>query len=425
MEEINFDSSELINKEIQNPKKSKRFRKFRNWYDNLSKNQRYIFYLSVIVGMIILLGILSFLIILFRPSSAPTSPTVSAKTIKKSTKKSTPKYIDPLDGSYITNQNVLQRPPLAVMIENSTSARPQSGLNSADLVYEAQVEGGITRFMAVFLKHTPSLIGPIRSARLYYIAWAQGIGAIYTHWGGNIYALEKLQSQNIPNINALVTSGSSTPCNTSLNNFIFCRLQSRYAPHNGYGNTANIWNLAKQQGLYSSLTLGKNENSYTFSGSTKNLGNNGSTINVHFDHGDTPYDVAWVYNKTNNYYERYNGGSLQYDAATNQPINAKNVVVLYVNGHTSGYPGDGTTEPYSLIWLLNTTGSGKAYIFNNGQEIQGTWSKTSSQSRMIFQTSNGNPITFQRGRIWFEIIEPQTGSFSYVPATNNTTSNGG
>ena len=425
MEEINFDSKDLIDREIQNPGKTKRFKKFRNWYSNLSKNQRYVFYLTLIVGIIIFLGILSFLIILFRPANATVAPTVSAKTTKKSSNKnSSKKYVDPLDGSYLTNNNVLQRPPLAVMIENSTSARPQSGLNSADLVYEAQVEGGITRFMAVFLKHTPSLIGPIRSARLYYIAWAQGIGAIYTHWGGNIYALEKLQNQHIPNIDALYTSGSSTPCNTTLNNFIFCRLQTRYAPHNGYGNTANIWNLAKQQGLYSSLTLGKNENSYKFSGSTKNLGANGSAINVHFDHGDLPYDVEWIYNKTNNNYERYNGGSLQYSATTNQPITAKNVVVIYMNGYTTSYPGDGTTEPYSLIWIMDTTGSGKAYIFNNGKEIQGTWSKTSSQSRMTFNTSNGTPVTFQRGRIWFEIIQPQTGSFSFTPASSTSTNGG-
>ena len=137
-----------------------------------------------------------------------------------------------------------------------------------------------------------------------------------------------------------------------------------------------------------------------------------------------PYDVEWIYNKTNNNYERYNGGSLQYSATTNQPITAKNVVVIYMNGYTTSYPGDGTTEPYSLIWIMDTTGSGKAYIFNNGKEIQGTWSKTSSQSRMTFNTSNGTPVTFQRGRIWFEIIQPQTGSFSFTPASSTSTNGG-
>ena len=417
MQEVNFDSKEIINSEINGTNKKKRFNKFRSWYNDLSHTQKYVFWISAIVITVFILGTVSLIIILFRPTSqikasdkVPKISLYKKTTIPPSSKK----YLDPLDGEYVS-QSVLNRPPLSVMIENSLSARPQSGLNKADLVYEAQVEGDITRFMAVYLKHTPNLIGPIRSARLYYISWAQGLGSIYTHWGGNIYALQLLQKQNIPNINALTMSSSGTSCSTA--NFIFCRFSTRYAPHNGYGNTANIWNLAQKQGLYSSLTLGKNETPYSFANTPaqSKLGTNGAAINIFFDNGVYPYSVNWVYNKANNNYERYNGGALQVDATTQQPITAKNVVVMYVTGYTESYPGEGTTEAAAPIWVLNTVSSGKAYVFNNGQETKATWTKSSTHSRMQFTNSNGNPIKFQRGRIWFEILEPQTGSFTYKP----------
>ncbi len=418
MQEVNFDSKELIESEINNKKK---FKKLRNWYSSLSQNQKYTLWFSSIIILIILIGIISFLVIILRPNSAINASNTSIKTTPLYTKVKLPpqkKYTDPLDGVQLNSQTNLNRPALAVMIENSITARPQSGLNSADLVYEAQVEGSITRFMAVFLANTPSMIGPIRSARLYYISWAQGLGALYTHWGGNIYALEKLKTDNIPNIDAIFTPGSDQTCSNSVS-IVFCRLDTRYAPHNGYGNTQNIWNLGQQQGLFSNLTLGKNITPYQFSNTpkTKDLGKSGSSINIFFDQGVIPYDVSWIYNQSTNSYTRYNGGSKQYDALTNQPLTAKNVVVLYVNGHTTSYPGEGTTEAAAPIWILNTVGSGNAYIFENGQEIQATWNKSSDNSRMMFTTQSGSPVTFQRGEIWFEVIEPQTGSFTYTPAT--------
>lgn len=417
MQEVNFDTKNIVESEINSEKnKRKRFKRFRNWYSSLSHNQRYVFWISSIVGIVLILGVLSLLIILFRPSSSD----IKASNVKfkplYSKPKYTPakKYVDPLDGVYVNSKSVLDRPALSVMIENSLPARPQSGLSSADLVYEAQVEGDITRFMAVYLAHSPTMIGPIRSARLYYIAWAQGLGSIYTHWGGNIYALEKLQKDNIPNINALTMASSGVSCSTP--NFIFCRLDTRYAPHNGYGNTQEIWALAKQQGLYSSLTLGKNIVPYTFENTPKQsqLGPNGSNITIFFDQNVQPYSVNWVYNQSTNSYTRYNGGTEQIDANTQQPLTTKNVVVLYINGYTTSYPGEGTTEAAAPIWILQTTGSGNAYIFNNGKETKATWTKTSSTSRMTFTQSNGNPVQFQRGQIWFEVLEPQTGSFTYT-----------
>ncbi len=422
MQEINFDSQSLIENDIENPspKKHKHFKRIRDWYTNLSQNQRYVFWISTIIILIIILGTISILVILFRANQQ--IPKIQSsntnKIVKKVVAKTPPKYVDPLDGTYVTSKSVLNKPPLAVMVENSTSARPQSGLDSADLVYEAQVEGAITRFMAVYLKNSPTSIGPVRSARLYYISWAQGLGAIYTHWGGNIYALEKLQSQNIPNLNGITTASSNNTCPTSASiTYTFCRSLQRYAPHNAYGNALGLWNLAKSDGFFPQLTLGKNETPYKFASTpkTSSLGVNGSSISIFFDQGVVPYDVQWIYSQANNNYIRYNGGTLQYDANTNQSLTAKNVVVLYVNGYTTSYPGEGTTEAAAPIWIMQTVGSGNAYIFNNGHETKATWIKTSNNSRMQFKDLNGNTITFQRGEIWFEILQSQTGSFTYTP----------
>jgi hypothetical protein len=431
MQEVNFNAKDLVDQEgnsVENisPKVPPKQSKFRIWYNNLSSNQKTIFFATLMVGIALILGIITFSWILIRANFIKTHNTITTKKVstqiskKTTTTKVVKEYQDPLNGVYVTNQSILQKPPLAVMIENYyPDARPQMGLDEADLVYENQVEGGITRFMAVFLANSPTMVGPIRSARLYYISWALGIGAIYTHWGGNIYALEKLQNTAIPSIDGI--DFGAPGCSTS--GYTFCRSSQRLAPHNAYGNTVNMWSYAQSQGLYSAsdAQLGSNITPYKFANTPKQslLGANGSSINITFS-SNPDYNVQWIYNQSNNNYIRYNGGTLQYDALNNQEVVAKNVVVMYVSGSESSYPGDGTTEPYSLIWILNTTGSGKATIFNNGQEIQGTWTKSSDTSRMTFTDSNGNPITFQRGTIWFEILQPQTGSFTYTPATTST-----
>ncbi|TLN16169.1 DUF3048 domain-containing protein, partial [bacterium] len=104
--------------------------------------------------------------------------------------------VSPLTGELVPKE-ALARRPLAVMIENSPAARPQSGLDKADLVYEMLAEGAITRFMAVFLQGDAAILGPVRSARPYFITRALDYDAIYAYVGGSEAAKQMVRTERV------------------------------------------------------------------------------------------------------------------------------------------------------------------------------------------------------------------------------------
>ena len=125
---------------------------------------------------------------------------------------------------------------VAVMINNHPKARPQSGLTKADIVYEILAEGDITRFLAVFQSEKPANIGPVRSARDYYIYLAKGLNALYIAHGYSPEAKEILNGNYIDNLNGMVYDGT-----------LFKRSKTRRAPHNSYITYENILKGAKQK----------------------------------------------------------------------------------------------------------------------------------------------------------------------------------
>ncbi len=124
----------------------------------------------------------------------------------------------PLDGVMTTKERA-ERRPLGIMIENHPDARPQSGLDKASFVFETPSEGGITRFLALYVENDASEVGPVRSARTYYVEWADEVRAIYAHAGGSAIALENLGTNQYL-------------CNINHDQEHFWRDNSRYTPHN-------------------------------------------------------------------------------------------------------------------------------------------------------------------------------------------------
>ena len=136
--------------------------------------------------------------------------------------------------SYLTGEPVAEvqgrRRPVAVMLSNIISACPQSGISRAGVIYEAPVEGGITRLMGLFENYDDlEKIGSVRSCREYYVYLAAGFDALYYHYGQAAYAIPLLESDHIDNVNGMEYSEQ-----------VYYRTSDRPSPHNAYLDAAGI-----------------------------------------------------------------------------------------------------------------------------------------------------------------------------------------
>jgi hypothetical protein len=280
-------------------------------------------------------------------------------------------------------RDVANRRPIAVMIDNfSPDARPQSGLDKASLVFEALAEGGITRFMAVYLEQDASKIGPVRSTRLYFDSWAGGLGVIFGHDGGNVDALQELpRLSGVYNVDANFTHGP------------YWRVSTRLAPHNEYTSTTGLRSYAASQGASTtgSMVTLPHKGDTPFSLRPPHF-----TLNIQFSYGD--YNVTWQYDRSSNEYLRFMGGAPHVDAETGQQLRAKNVIVMYTT-ESSAY------DPFTPGSIhLTTEGSNQAVVYEDGTATQGTWNKSTVQSPLQWLDIHGHPIKLNKGTTWVEVV---------------------
>lgn len=286
----------------------------------------------------------------------------------------------------LVDQSVSNLKPLAVMIENYPDARPQAGLASADLVYEAIAEGGITRFMAVFGNPTNEVkVGPIRSARPYYVDFATELGAFFAHVGGNYYALQQIKETNVYDLNQF-----------SIGEPVFHRESNRAVAteHTMYSSTKKLWDYA--------LNVRKWPNSATYTPWTfidpAPLDKRGLAGVYSINFSGPLYQVDWQYQPGNNLYTRSQAGSPHLDQNTESPVQASCVIIEIVNSVEE------VTSPIGEKGLrLGLTGTGKAQIWQNGQILTATWKKNGSNRTQYFDSA-GQEISFVRGKIWVELV---------------------
>lgn len=270
--------------------------------------------------------------------------------------------------------------PIAVIIENLFEARPQSGLSRANLVYEAEAEGRITRFLAFFADgNEVKKIGPIRSARPYFVDWVRELSALFVHVGGSPEALVKIKQENIFDMNEFYQGG------------YFWRDEERIAPHNVYTSSENTNKyLEKNQvfeGRYSS---------WVFKDDTPvkdaNLAQN---IKIDFDFSD--FKVFWEYDKENNDYVRHMDSKIHYDAE-GRAIKAKNIVVQYVKAKVIDNV---------LRLKMEHIGEGESILCQDGICETGKWMKQSGALRTRFYRNSGEEFQFNAGPTWVEIVRPE------------------
>lgn len=294
--------------------------------------------------------------------------------------------------------------PLGVMIQNHTEARPQSGISSADVIYEAVAEGGITRFLAVFYCQDPGIIGSIRSARSYYLDFISEYGKspLYVHVGGaNIPgpadALGQIRSYGWNLYNDLDQFNVSFPAMYRDEK----RLPDRATEHTMYGNALKLWEVAAKRGLEDvdedGAAWDENFVQYSFKDDPSTSDRPTSqTISYDFweDKGD--FSVTWAYDSTTNSYKRATGGEPHIDFNTKKQLTAKNVVLLYMR--------ETFTNDAEGHMLYGTKGTGKAVVFMDGKQITGKWAKKDRTARTIITDNTGKEVEFSRGLIWFGVL---------------------
>lgn len=301
-----------------------------------------------------------------------------------------------------------KRRPLAVMIENHSEARPQSGLSSADVIYEAVAEGGITRFMAVFYCNLSDIqVGPVRSARTYYLDWLGEYDALYAHVGGAnapgpADALSQIIKYGVKDLNQF-----------SIGFPVFWRDYQRLGhpvatEHTMYSTTTKLWEVGAKRGWTATdsagVRWGNNFVPWKFKGDKG--GGTTSNIKVNFWESQPEYQVEWQFDAATNSYKRKNGEP-HVDLNNKQQLEAKVIIIQFQreSNANDGYPGN-------VHLLYGTIGSGKALIFQDGNAVEGKWMKQSRTARTKYVDGSGKEIEFNKGQIWIQTV-PEGSKVSY------------
>jgi len=299
------------------------------------------------------------------PDSVPVSPLAQVPEVKNR---------HPLIGTPI--EAPIENPFVyAVMIDQSVDAWPQSGVDQAFLVIEAPVEGDIPRWEAFFYEgQSVAKIGPVRSARPYFVDWVNELDGLYAHVGGSDAALKQ------------IVSAGTFDLNQFWNGQYFWRAADRMAPHNVYTSSALLdkaLSRARQAGAVQRPVYGI----WTFKKDEPSLLENGMVVPF----GSNSYKVTWVYDQKANAYARTQGA----ENRSVVPISAKNVVVI--EAPISVLDDVGRKE-------IQTVGEGKARMAQDGRVIQGTWKKASVSERIRLYDLSGDEMTMNAGQTWIEVV---------------------
>jgi len=318
-----------------------------------------------------------------------------------------PEFHEDLSG-IATTAELAHRYPIAVMIDDSPAARQQAGLSVASIVWQAPAEGGIPRYMAIFQSGTPPRIGPIRSARLYFVRWAAEWNAVYLHAGGPPPLLAFLAGRKTPVLDA---------------NFrATFRLSFRAKPHNMYtdGERIRRWAERNKQATSDRLaydpTKAGSLQPFSDAAPEADRGPGGGTIGVTYQ-GEK---VSYRYDRASNTWLRSVDGREQRDAlatanrgngtiGTGPRIAPTTVVVMVVPIRRSTAiegPALGRLEADSL-------GTNTAWVFADGRVTKGSWRKRTPTDRTQFLDAAGREIVFPRGQIFIQVVpKASTSTFS-------------
>ena len=329
-----------------------------------------------------------------------------------------------------------KRRPLGVVIENHKESRPQSGITDADVVYEGVSEGGVTRTLSIFYCQDAKTVGPVRSARVHFINLLRewGNNPFYAHVGGaNCDRETGSGCGNGAPADALgLINKLGWNLYNDLNQFSipypqyyrdYDRLPGVATEHTMYSSTKKLWDYAAKNRKLTEVDedgvrwdKGWTPWKFIDDADTSKRGNEKYISYDFYDVNAAEYGVVWNYDAVTNTYLRVNGGKPHKDFNTDKQLSAKNVIVIDAREVSANddYPGG------HVVYRL--TGTGDAYVFQNGKKIKATWSKETLDSKMEFTDENNKEISMVRGVTWLSLIP--TGNLVYSGAAAPTKSEG-
>ncbi|MDQ1147956.1 hypothetical protein QE429_004783 [Bacillus sp. SORGH_AS 510] len=292
-------------------------------------------------------------------------------------------YFYPLTGIGSTTET--DGRAVAVMVNNHPKARPQSGLNKADVVYEVLAEGDITRFLAVFQSERPDNIGPVRSARDYYVNLAKGLNALYVAHGWSEEAKKMLEGNVVDNLNGMVYDGT-----------LFKRSKTRKAPHNSYITYDNILKGAKQK----KYLMEGSPPSFTFMSEDERkhvIGNDATSVQITYSKGGIS-DSILEFDPTLGKYKRFfSGGEQTVDLDTKEPVLIDNVFIIEaVHKIIDSY---GRRD-------IDLQSGGRAYLIQMGKVNEVDWA---NRDGLIVPMKNGQEIPLVQGKTWVNVVPTSPG----------------
>ncbi len=333
----------------------------------------------------------------------PTStPTATIPPIIRIGPDNIPDYVNPLTGYPVMNPLLLNRRPVAVKVPNYPhNVYPQSGLSSADHIFEYHLEQGITRFIAIFYGEDTTRVGPIRSGRIFDAHIIQMYNAVfvfnyaYAEEGNDpldVYGyLEDTLNEDL----FVVDPGSCEP--------YMCRDETINSYNNLFANTYGITELINQRGQENSR---QDLASNFFNSLGGHSSQKASQIHVNYSYANYAY---WQYDKFSFRYLRYQGNVdllednkpeyiLLTDANNDNPIAADNIVILFVPHefiHKSGI---------SEVFDIKLEGRGDAYVFRNGSAFEAVWERKETNKPLSILLPNGSPFPLKPGVTFFQVL---------------------
>lgn len=326
------------------------------------------------------------------PKASP--PKASSTTSTTTAASSSAAAICPLTGSPVPGGGpVPQRPALGVKVTNYATARPQTGLQKADIVFEEPVEGGITRFVAVYQCQGATLVGPIRSARNIDIGILGEFGTpLLAHVGGITPVIDDIDASPVVNVDV------------GAHGTVIQHQPGRVAPYDTYASTSALWAIDPSDTAVPAPVFSYSNTTPSGPGVSPV-----ASVAIPFSSNST---VVWRYDAKLHAFQRYYGTKPD-TLSTGAQETAANVVVQFV-AVTYGPWLENSTGGLEVQANLYDDASGPALVFRGGEEISGTWSRSSLGQATQFTTGSGQPITLQPGQTWVELV-PNTITVTGTP----------
>jgi hypothetical protein len=269
---------------------------------------------------------------------------------------------------------------LAIMIENQADARPQSGLTTADVVYEALAEGGITRFIAIYLSEDAPVVGPVRSLRHYFAFLAADYGADVVHIGASPEGFAWRDAMNMGHLD----ESAGDPG--------VWRVHSRPPPHNAYTDTAADRGFLEQMGRQQNRRWGP----LRFDSQAPRGEEVAEQVTLGFL--PWPYRVGYAWDAAQGRYLRSMEGGAHVDAATGEQVAPATVVVQFAD--VEAIPND----PKLRLDVNLVGASGPLVVFSSGTRREGTWTKPAPRSSTKWLDNRDQPLVIPPGPVWVEVV---------------------